>query len=64
MRKYRGLHQVRVCPFAVPRMSLVRPISMGWNDFGYILDGSSMMFCDVQSLTKKNQKLGQRRREK
>jgi hypothetical protein len=26
---------------------------MGWNEFGYILDGSSIMFSDVQSLTNK-----------
>jgi hypothetical protein len=25
-------------------------MSIGWNDRGYILDGSSMMFSDVQSL--------------
>jgi hypothetical protein len=31
---------------------------MGWNDFGYILDGSSMMFCDVQSLANKITNLG------
>ena len=53
MRKYRGLHQVRVRPFAFPRKSLVRPITMGWNDFGYIFDGSSIMFRDVQSLMNK-----------
>jgi hypothetical protein len=50
MRRYRGGRQVRVCLFAFPRKFLLRFMSEGWNDFGYILDGSSMMFSEVQSL--------------
>lgn len=53
MRRYRGGRQVRVCLFALPRKSLLRFIFDGWNEFGYILDGSSMIFSDVQSLDAK-----------
>ena len=53
MRRYRGGREVRVYLFALPRKSLLRFISDGWNEFGYILDESSIMFSDVQSLIAK-----------
>ena len=50
MRRYRGGRLVREYRFAFRRKSLLRSMSAGWNELGYMFDGSSMMFSDVQSL--------------